>query len=223
MDWSDDIAYSVHDLEDGIVTNKFALENLKNDLPDIFTSTKEKYLQGFTFEEVEASYERLSNLSCWPTTYKGLHSDLARLKDLTSQLIGRFALAAESHTRKQYSGENLTRYQANLVIPREQKAEVALLKALTAHYIIFHEDSQNRYQLQQELLEELVSAILTIGKPAIDPFFISDWDKAESDNQRMRCVIDQVSSLTDIGAIKLFEHFKGNKNAIVISLSGDES
>ena len=138
---------------------------------------------------------------------------------MTSQLIGRFAQSAEIETRKHYTQESLTRYSANLMVPRDQQAEVALLKAMTAHYIIFHEDSQNRYLRQQELLEELVESILEIGKPAIDLFFVNDWENAANDRERMRCVVDQVASLTDIGAIKLFEHLKGSNHPITISLS----
>ena len=219
MDWSDDVAYSVHDLEDGIVTNKFSLQNLSHDLPEIFESSREKYLSGYSLDEIEQALMRLQVLSCWPTSYDGSHRHLARLKDLTSQLIGRFAQSAETETRKSYSQEMLTRYSANLVVPREQQAEVALLKAMTAHYIIFHEGSQNRYMRQQELLEELVSSIFEIGKPAIDLFFVGDWEAAKNDRERLRCVIDQVASLTDIGAIKLFEHFKGHNHPITISLS----
>jgi dGTPase len=186
MDWSDDIAYSVHDLEDGIVTNKFSFNDFAHDLPEIYLSSREKYLSGFSLEEIEAALSRLQSLSCWPVSYDGSHRHLARLKDLTSQLIGRFAQSAETETRKYFSQESLTRYSAELKVPRDQLAEVALLKAMTAHYIIFHEDSQNRYMRQQELLEELVSAIVEIGKPAIDLFFVGDWERATTDNQRLR-------------------------------------
>ena len=75
---------------------------------------------------LDAALTRLQGLTCWPTSYDGSHSALARLKDLTSQLIGRFANSAEKATRAKYGDAPLIRYSANLEVPREQRIEVGL-------------------------------------------------------------------------------------------------
>jgi dGTPase len=149
---------------------------------------------------MSAALSELQNLSCWPKYYDGSHRSLARLKDLASQLIGRFAQAAEVATQDKYGDGDLTRYNANLIVPRAQRVEVALLKSMAGHYVINAAASQERYAKQQQLLSELVEAILVSAPATLETFFLQDWEMAENDQQRLRVVIDQVASLTDPGA-----------------------
>jgi len=203
MDWSDDVAYSVHDMEDSLVSGQIKLDQLSNDLPKLFKVAKDMYLEDITEAEMVTALTALQKISCWPRYYDGTHRSLARLKDLASQLIGRFAQAAEVATQEKYGDSNLTRYCANLVVPRAQRVEVALLKSMAGHYVINADTSQIRYGEQQKLLTELVEAILASAPATLEGFFLQDWQRAENDQQRVRVVIDQVASLTDPGAILL--------------------
>ena len=203
MDWSDDVAYSVHDLEDALVSGQVTLQNLTNDLPELFKVAQSSYLSDVTSDEINEALENLQQLSCCPKSYDGSHRALARLKDLASQLVGRFALAAERETRDRYGEGNLTRYNANLVVPRAQKVEVALLKSMAGFYIINAATSQKRYDDQQTLLKELVEMVLAAAPKSLDSFFLDDWKAAASDSAKLRVVIDQIASLTDPGAISL--------------------
>jgi len=203
MDWSDDVAYSVHDMEDSLVSGQIKLDQLSNDLPKLFKVAKDMYLEDITEAEMVTALTALQKISCWPRYYDGTHRSLARLKDLASQLIGRFAQAAEVATQEKYGDSNLTRYCANLVVPRAQRVEVALLKSMAGHYVINADTSQIRYGEQQKLLTELVEAILASAPATLEGFFLQDWQRAENDQQRVRVVIDQVASLTDPGAIAL--------------------
>ena len=203
MDWSDDVAYSVHDLEDSLVSGQVKLDQLSNDLPKLFKVANEMYLADITEAEMQIALSSLQKLSCWPRYYDGTHRSLARLKDLASQLIGRFAQAAEVATQEKYGDGDLTRYSANLFVPRAQRVEVALLKSMAGHYVINADDSQIRYADQQKLLTELVEAILQSAPTTLEGFFLQDWQQAQSDQQRLRVVIDQVASLTDPGAVAL--------------------
>jgi dGTPase len=203
MDWSDDVAYSVHDLEDSLVSGQVKLDQLNIDLPKLFTVAKQMYLADITEAEMQIALSSLQKLSCWPRYYDGTHRSLARLKDLASQLIGRFAQAAEVATQEKYGDGDLTRYSANLVVPRAQRVEVALLKSMAGHYVINADDSQIRYAEQQKLLTELVEAILESAPATLEGFFLQDWQQAQTDQQRLRVVIDQVASLTDPGAVAL--------------------
>ena len=203
MDWSDDVAYSVHDLEDSLVSGQIKLDQLSNDLPKLFKVAQDMYLPDITEAEMATALTALQKISCWPRYYDGTHRSLARLKDLASQLIGRFAQAAESATQEKYGDSDLTRYSANLVVPRAQRVEVALLKSMAGHYVINADTSQIRYGEQQKLLTQLVEAILTSAPATLEGFFLQDWQRAENDQQRLRVVIDQVASLTDPGAIAL--------------------
>ena len=211
MDWSDDVAYSVHDLEDSLVSGQVKLDQLSNDLPKLFKVAQQVYLADITQAEMEKALASLQQLSCWPRYYDGTHRSLARLKDLASQLIGRFAQAAEVATQEKYGDADLTRYSANLEVPRAQRVEVALLKSMAGHYVINADDSQIRYAGQQKLLTELVEAILETAPNSLESFFLQDWNRAENDQQRLRVVIDQVASLTDPGALSLHERLINRK------------
>ena len=203
MDWSDDIAYSVHDLEDSLVSGQIKLDQLSDDLPKLFTVAQQMYLADITESEIQIALDSLQKLSCWPRYYDGTHRSLARLKDLASQLIGRFAQAAEVATQEKYGDGDLTRYNANLVVPRAQRVEVALLKSMAGHYVINATDSQIRYAEQQKILTQLVEAILASAPDTLESFFLQDWQRAQTDQARLRVVIDQVASLTDPGALTL--------------------
>ena len=203
MDWSDDIAYSVHDLEDSLVSGQIKLDQLSDDLPKLFTVAQQMYLADVTESEIQSALNSLQKLSCWPRYYDGTHRSLARLKDLASQLIGRFAQAAEVATQEKYGDGDLTRYNANLVVPRAQRVEVALLKSMAGHYVINATDSQIRYAEQQKILTQLVEAILASAPDTLESFFLQDWQRAQTDQARLRVVIDQVASLTDPGALTL--------------------
>ena len=203
MDWSDDIAYSVHDLEDSLVSGQIKLDQLSTDLPKLFIVAQQMYLSDITESEMQCALNSLQKLSCWPRYYDGTHRSLARLKDLASQLVGRFAQAAEVSTQEKYGDGDLTRYNANLVVPRAQRVEVALLKSMAGHYVINATDSQIRYAEQQKILTQLVEAILASAPDTLESFFLQDWQRAQTDQARLRVVIDQVASLTDPGALTL--------------------
>jgi dGTPase len=203
MDWSDDCAYSVHDLEDAIFVGQVKVENFERDFDILHTEMQAGYGSTATKEEAAAALERLQQLSCWPRYYDGSHRSLARLKDSTSQFIGRFVLAAELETRKVHGDGPLLRYTADLVIPREQKVEVDFLKAIAGHYLINAAASQERYAAQQIVIKELVEMLHKHAATNLDSIFAKDWQMAANETERMRIVIDQIASLTDPGAYAL--------------------
>ena len=205
MDWSDDVAYSVHDLEDSLVTGQVKLNTLKDDLSELFKVAKDEYLADVSEIELAGALSNLEKLSTWPHEYDGTHRSLARLKDLTSELIGRFAQSVEQATQEKYGSGDLTRYNANLIVPRAQRVEVVLLKSIAGHYVINAASSQVRYAEQQKLLTELVAVILESAPKTLESFFLQDWHNAQTDSQRLRVVIDQVASLTDPGARALHQ------------------
>jgi dGTPase len=208
MDWADDVAYSVHDLEDALVTGHVKLENLSDDLLELYSVAQNSYMSDMTEVEAQEALMSLQSLSCWPKNYDGSHRHLARLKDLASQLVGRFAVAAEVATRDQYGDGLLTRYNANLVVPRAQRIEVAILKSIATYYVINAAASQERYADQQIVIKELVDMVLAQAPASFDSFFLQDWQEATNDAQRLRVVIDQVASLTDPGAYALHAKLK---------------
>ena len=210
MDWSDDCAYSVHDLEDAIFAGQVSVKNFEEDFAELFKVMTNDYKSDATEQEALDALSRLSSLSAWPHYYDGSHRSLARLKDSTSQLIGRFVLAAELQTRQIHGTGPLSRYGANLEIPREQKLEVDFLKAIAGHYLINAAHSQDRYAKQQVIISELVEMLLD-NPSELDSFFQKPWAEAGDMNAKMRVIIDQVAALTDPGAYALHARLLANR------------
>jgi len=210
MDWSDDCAYSVHDLEDAIFVGQVSVKSFEKDFEDLYAVMTRDYKSDATQQEALDAHKRLSQLSAWPNYYDGSHRSLARLKDSTSQLIGRFVLAAEVETRRVHGDGDLSRYGANLEIPRDQKVEVDFLKSIAGHYLINAAHSQDRYAKQQVIIGELVEMLLKYPHE-LDSFFKKPWDEASDDLAKMRVVIDQVAALTDPGAYALHARLIANR------------
>ena len=210
MDWSDDCAYSVHDLEDAIFAGQVSVKNFEEDFAELFKVMTNDYKSDATEQEALDALSRLSSLSAWPHYYDGSHRSLARLKDSTSQLIGRFVLAAELQTRQIHGTGPLSRYGADLEIPREQKLEVDFLKAIAGHYLINAAHSQDRYAKQQVIISELVEMLLD-NPSELDSFFQKPWAEAGDMNVKMRVIIDQVAALTDPGAYALHARLLANR------------
>ncbi|MGO1885467.1 deoxyguanosinetriphosphate triphosphohydrolase [Citricoccus nitrophenolicus] len=204
MDLADDISYSVHDVEDGIVNGQFQLHWLAD--PDhrdlVIERTLEWYLPQTDPAEVEAALGRLEGTPVWVRQADGTRRSRAALKDMTSQLIGRFSNAAFDATREVFGNDPLTRHEADVVVPAETEIEIATMKGIAAAYVMSSEARQPLYVRQREILTELVELFWDSGDRYLDPLFAGDWREATDDSARRRVVIDQVASLTDSTAIE---------------------
>jgi dGTPase len=265
MDWADDIAYSVHDLEDGFHAGLITFKNLNSSAERSVVShvTATMYCDdGVSVAELTETLDVLLGLGIWPASYDGGPETVAALKNLTSELIGRFCLAAQdaahspaahspaAHSPAAHSPAarspaarspaarspaahapaahspaadapattdpsdlsnpssltnptrpSLTRYAADLIVPRQQRLECALLKGITAHYVMTRAGVIAAQARERELLAELALAIERAAPQTLDPLLRPAWDAAATDPARHRVVIDQVASLTDTSAI----------------------
>ena len=206
MDWADDVAYSVHDVEDALVAGHLDIRALPGaggpGDPEGLLETAAGYAPDAEPAELGAAIDRLTALPFWPARYDGSLRDLAALKNLTSQLIGRFCAAAERETRGAWGGARLTRYAADLEVPREQRLEVAVLKAVANRWVMQREGAESVYAGQRELVQELVSALRLRAPEPLDPVLRSAYDAAPDDAARLRVVIDQVAALTDRSVVR---------------------
>ena len=203
MDWADDVAYSVHDLEDGFVAGLITFKNL-NSLAEravVSQTTATTYVgDDVSVAELTEVLGALLALDVWPASYDGGPEGAAALKNVTSELIGRFCLAAQDATLAAHPAP-LTRYAADLIVPRQQRLECALLKGITAHYVMTRAGVLAAQARERELLAELALAVERGAPRTLDPLLRPAWDAATSDTARRRVVIDQIANLTDTSAI----------------------
>lgn len=199
MDWADDVAYSVHDVEDAVFSGHLDVAGVDLDeqrLP-LLALCERDYAPWSNPAPLGAALDRLTSLPYWPRYFDGSQRSLANLKNLTSQLIGRFCQAAHSATQAEFGDGPLTRYSANLIIPADAREEVAVLKSMAALFVMRRHGADAVYAEQREIIRELVGALSTAGEREIEPWLRSAWRLAADDGARLRVVIDQVASLTD--------------------------
>lgn len=202
MDLADDIAYSVHDFEDAIVEGYIDVGEIATpaDHTALIEAASGWVGAEFEIDELAAAFDRLDRLELWPAHWDGGRSDRARLKNLASALIGRFAAAATKATHEAYPGTQIARYGADLVVPRPVRAEIAVLKGIVGAYVMASAARQPLYRRQREELEQLAQVLLEIAPAHLDPDFAADWITAQDDTARKRAVVDQIASLTDQSA-----------------------
>ncbi|MFC7492610.1 MULTISPECIES: deoxyguanosinetriphosphate triphosphohydrolase [unclassified Nocardioides] len=199
MDLADDVAYSVHDVEDGIVAGRIDLTGL--DGAAVWETVRDWYLPDATDDALDATLADLRRVGSWPATpYDGSRRSLAALKNLTSDLIGRFCGTVQHATFAAGDGP-FVRYRADLVVPEATRLEIAVLKGIAAHYVMRTDDRVALMERQRQLLGELATVLADRGPDALDRPFADDWHAAADDAGRMRVVIDQVASLTDASAV----------------------
>ena len=218
MDWSDDVAYSVHDIEDGIHGEYFDPGALRSatERSQIVEFAHATYAKDVDPAELEAAVQRIADYDYWPATFDGSPVAMRHVKRMTSELTGRFVnttLTATSQWLARVAAEDgkpVKRRNARLVVPAEPRAEVAVLKATANIYVFQHEERQRAYVQQREILKELVATLRLRGRDTLDPTYRAYWDAADSDRQRHRIIIDQVASLTDSSVLRWHRGLCGN-------------
>ncbi|GGK62362.1 deoxyguanosinetriphosphate triphosphohydrolase [Nocardia camponoti] len=200
MDWSDDVAYSVHDVEDGVIVGRLDLRALAD--PQEQAALAEQGAAQHpeqTFDDLAAAAQRLSELDVVmdATGYDGTFAASIALKRLTSELVGRFATAAITATRERSGTDPLTRYDADLTIPDSVAAEVALLKTMALRYVRSDRLHLARQQVQRERVQAVAARLVETAPAHLDALLLPWWHAASDDAARVRVVIDQIASYTE--------------------------
>jgi dGTPase len=201
MDWADDVAYSVHDLEDGIHAGHVVPAVLREpeEQHAVVELAAALYSDAGT-DRLSSAAQRVAALPFVPLEFDGTVRDLAALKRMTSELIARLTSAAVAATRAAYGDGPQARYSADLVVPDAAREECAILKAVAARYVMQRPAALRVQARQRTELAELAAAVLARAPESLEPWLHAEWASAGDDAARLRVVCDQVASLTDTSA-----------------------
>ena len=205
MDWSDDIAYSVHDVEDGIVSGRITLRVLWDLVELAALAEKGARAFGGTPEELldAAGSLRELNVVHHAADFDHTLRGYAGLKRLTSELVGRYVGTTIDATCAQ---STLGRQHGNLIIPPQAQAEVTLLKTIAVLYVMDAPVHIARQDRQRERVFRVFD-YLSAGAPgSLDPMYRQWWNEASDDAGRQRVVVDQIASMTESRLERLAKH-----------------
>ena len=205
MDWADDVAYSVHDVEDGIFGGYLSLRPLLDDASERAALCAD-VAGTYSDESPETLLQSLEavladELVVAVADYDSTYAAQIALKRMTSVLTGRFVSSAVGATHSRYGSEPMSRYDADLIVPRTVRNQCALLKGMALRYVMRARAAEDWYEQQRTILRELVEALCACAPDRLDPMFGPLFKAAADDAARLRVVIDQVASLTDHAAV----------------------
>ncbi|MGP5305576.1 deoxyguanosinetriphosphate triphosphohydrolase [Brachybacterium alimentarium] len=207
MDLADDIAYSVHDIEDAITGLTLDLGRLQDPMERsaALYVVQDWYMPDESIDELDAALQRLEAEPYWMLTFTGTVRSAAGLKDMASQLIGRFTRSAITATRAAHGTGPISRYGGDVLVPEQTHLEIAVLKGLAAAYVMSSASQQPVYEAQEEIIRDLYSRLWNSGTQYLSPLFAELWEASGDDDTRRRVVIDQIASYTDVTARRLHE------------------
>lgn len=198
MDWSDDIAYSVHDVEDGIISRRISLGVLWDLVELANLADKGAKAFGGTADELLEAADRLRQLDVINAIGNFDYSlrSYANLKKMTSELVGRYVGATVSATLAA-NDEPLGRMNGDLAVPPGAVAEVTLLKTIAVLYVMDEPAHLARQDRQRERIYRVYDYLVAGAPGSLDATFALWWKQADTDLERDRAIIDQIASMTE--------------------------
>jgi dGTPase len=213
MDWADDVAYAVHDLEDFYRAGVIPLERLVTD-----EGERARFLDGYLSrngigehrrDDLDSAFGSL--LDGFPSEpFQGSLMDKATLRSMTSTLVGRYVSAITFDDQAQILKLNPAR-----------EIEVKLLKHLTWHYVIESRALISQRYGHASLIKGLFETLLEAASSKdesqreLDIKILPEYfreqivDQHFDDNVIFRVVADAISSMSEAQAVGLYNRLLG--------------
>lgn len=199
MDFADDAAYSIHDIEDGVrsgrvdlrvLDSREAVENLVSFYPSPVHS--------------DMMWEAAQRLFAMPIvqdliSYQGSFADQVALKRFTSELVGRFITSAIYNTRKNSVHIPESSPQSGIVftVPDYIQAEVGVLKKLALGHIMTNTHHLYKQEIDRGVIHNLADEVEKDPEKYLSPPFSSAVKHVSTVTEMKRIVVDFIASLTE--------------------------
>lgn len=217
MDWADDIAYSVHDMEDFYRCGKIPLDRLRgrsryhDERKFFFKSVEDRWILEGIGKDLDAHKQAFDELTTeFPATpFFGSEFQRWILRNMVTMLTSVFinGISLSSHPNDVS--------EPHIIIDHECQKRVAMLKELTWTYVINDESLRVQKWGQRKMMESLCEILLegvdSDGGWGIFPHgYSSRLEQAqETTEAKRRFVADFVCDLTEHQVTNLYHRLTG--------------
>ena len=220
MDFADDIAYAVHDVEDFFRTGLIPLDKLFRDDDEVDRfldgafSSLERSKQPVEHEKADckSAFKELFEAAPITEVYAGTSQHRARLRSMTAGLIGGYVKAIRLQIPTQASDGRVT-------IEGQAKIELFVLKQLTWHYVINNPALATQQYGQRRIIRELFQIFNDAAVTRrLDIFprsyrerlelLIQD-DRYDVQEERVRIIADLLSGMTEQQVVAIHQRLTG--------------
>lgn len=224
MDWSDDITYAVHDLDDFYRVGLVPLERLRTDGDErrrFFESflkpdgTLRAKFDGAEAEHLRNRLEFLFQGRLVFDPFVGTSTQRAQLRQATSNLIGDFQAAITARVSADDAQSRV------VAIEPDAQADVLILKELTWFYVINRPALALIQEAQKDVITRLFQTYDTAAAPGGRRELLPVPEReAVADNPpdpvRQRIVCDFVAGLTELRALELHGLLTGSRQGTIL-------
>ena len=242
MDWADDIAYSIHDVEDFYRAGLIPLErmagsleqNTKGEFKVIPDSEMDRFLKDVFLrwqdENIQSEFQTpesqeklthsfvliISQLSSLNAPYEGSHKQKAYLRDFTSKYVNRFIHAVTLCDPATSEGR-IIQFASSAIY------EIKMLKELTWHYVMrrpaLTAQKKGQIHMVKTLFDTFHTAVRSSRRADWDIFPFSYRERlmlTEESQERSRIVIDLIASMTEAQAIQMYQRLTGTSQGSIL-------
>ena len=215
MNWADDIAYSVHDLEDGIKSGMISQRNLR----DTILKSRVKEFVGSQYEERHwaSIAERIKQALSESATENAIsisqeHARKARRKSVTSALIHEFITSTSATVDP---GKTPSRYQPRLVPSNEAQARCLILKRIVWEAIISNERVATLERKARSIVQLLFDAFkdpsnVSSTVKMLPSDFRERFERTnKTEKDLVRVATDYIAGMTDAYAVRIYSRLTG--------------
>jgi dGTPase len=214
MDWADDIAYAVHDVEDFYRAGLIPLDRLATDEAErrrLLDARTGALSLGKSETNITQVLDEFTEVIPLLEPYAGTREQRALLRGWTSTLIGRYIGAM--------TWSVVDNGHLHLAIAPRAELEVAMLKQLTWHYVIERESLATQQYGQRKMIRTLFETLrddahaTSGGKnkryTLFPPYYRELLEQAADDAERTRLVIDLIASMTEHQVVDTYQRLTG--------------
>lgn len=208
MDWADDIAYAVHDMDDFVRAGLIPLDLLISDESErariVDLEMERQQIPEERRERLKESFDHV--LAMAPQKFRGARVRRADLQNFTSYLVNRY-IAAPEFTNAGYG-------ESAIDIGQDYKDEVLMLKGLTWQYVIRGQGLITQRYGQRHLVKSLFDVLVAASASADDwtvfpPVFKESLNSSTSKRARYRLVADVIASMTERQVVDVYMRLTG--------------